>query len=171
MERDRQLSKREYLQLMPSTMLSTRCSVTISTARPCRSPRCAPPGTRPCSPPRCGSTPAWSTDVIVVATDVSGTTDNIRHFVDLGVLFVDRPPFEACRPFQTGSKGFLLGEASVAFVVARQTEPAYLRVRGGAVTHDGFHVDVDRSRPTPRSAAASSSRSPMPASTAARSGT
>ena len=75
-----------------------------------------------------------------LATDVSGTTDNIRHFVDLGVLFVDRPPFEACRPFQTGSKGFLLGEASVAFVVARQTEPAYLRVRGGAVTHDGFHV-------------------------------
>jgi 3-oxoacyl-[acyl-carrier-protein] synthase II len=79
-------------------------------------------------------------DVIVVATDISGTTDNIRHFVDLGVLFVDRPPFEACRPFQEGSKGFLLGEASVAFVVSRQSQPAYLQVLGGAMTHDGFHV-------------------------------
>jgi 3-oxoacyl-[acyl-carrier-protein] synthase II len=78
--------------------------------------------------------------VVVVATDISGTTDNIRHFVDLGVLFVDRPPFEACRPFQNDSKGFLLGEASVAFVVSRQPEPAYLKMLGGAMTHDGFHV-------------------------------
>jgi 3-oxoacyl-[acyl-carrier-protein] synthase II len=79
-------------------------------------------------------------DVVVVATDVSGTPDNIRHFVDLGVLFVDRPPFEACRPFQEGSHGFLLGEASVAFVVSRRSEAAYVQVLGGAMTHDGFHV-------------------------------
>ena len=97
-------------------------------------------------------------DVVVVATDVSGTTDNIRHFVDLGVLFVDRPPFEACRPFQTDSLGFLLGEASVAFVVSRQSEPAYLKVLGGAMTHDGFHVvsidpDVHRDPPLLRARA------------------
>jgi 3-oxoacyl-[acyl-carrier-protein] synthase II len=140
MERDRQLSKREYLQLMPSTILSTAMQrhdfhgPAMSVTAMCAS------GNAAMLTAKMWLDAGVVTDVIVVATDVSGTTDNIRHFVDLGVLFVDRPPFEACRPFQTGSKGFLLGEASVAFVVARQTEPAYLRVRGGAVTHDGFHV-------------------------------
>lgn len=140
MERDRQLSKREYLQLMPSTILSTAMQrhdfhgPAMSVTAMCAS------GNAAMLTAKMWLDTGVVTDVIVVATDVSGTTDNIRHFVDLGVLFVDRPPFEACRPFQAGSKGFLLGEASVAFVVARQTEPAYLRVRGGAVTHDGFHV-------------------------------
>jgi 3-oxoacyl-[acyl-carrier-protein] synthase II len=140
MERDRQLSKREYLQLMPSTILSTAMQrhdfhgPAMSVTAMCAS------GNAAMLTAKMWLDAGVVTDVVVVATDVSGTTDNIRHFVDLGVLFVDRPPFEACRPFQTGSKGFLLGEASVAFVVARQTEPAYLRVRGGAVTHDGFHV-------------------------------
>ena len=32
--------------------------------------------------------------------------------------------------FQEGSSGFLLGEASVAFVVSRQPEPAYLKMLG-----------------------------------------
>ena len=54
-----------------------------------------------------------ASDVIVVATDLSGTPENIRHFGNLGVVFVDAPPLEACRPFQEGSQGFSGGEASV----------------------------------------------------------
>ena len=140
MERDRQLTKREYLQLMPSTILSTTMQrhgfhgPAMSVTAMCAS------GNAAMLTAKMWLDAGVVTDVVVVATDVSGTTDNIRHFVDLGVLFVDRPPFEACRPFQTGSSGFLLGEASVAFVVSRQPEPAYLKMLGGAMTHDGFHV-------------------------------
>ncbi len=140
MERDRQLTKREYLQLMPSTILSTQMQrhgfhgPAMSVTAMCAS------GNAAMLTAKMWLDAGVVTDVIVVATDVSGTTDNIRHFVDLGVLFVDRPPFEACRPFQVDSKGFLLGEASVAFVVSHQIEPAYLKVLGGAMTHDGFHV-------------------------------
>ena len=140
MERDRRLSKREYLQLMPSTILSTQMQrhdfhgPAMSVTAMCAS------GNAAMLTAKMWLDAGVVTDVIVVATDISGTTDNIRHFVDLGVLYVDRPPFEACRPFQVDSLGFLLGEASVAFVVSRQTEPAYLQVLGGAMTHDGFHV-------------------------------
>ena len=140
MERDRDVSRAEYLQLMPSTVLSMQMQrhgfhgPSMAVSAMCASGNAAMLTAK-----------SWldsgvATDVIVVATDVSGTTDNIRHFVKLGVLFVDTPPFDACRPFQTGSKGFLLGEASIAFVVSRQPEPAYLRMLGGAMTHDGFHV-------------------------------
>lgn len=140
MERDRDVSRREYLQLMPSTVLSMQMQrhdfhgPSMAVSAMCASGNAAMLTAK-----------AWidsgvASDVIVVATDVSGTPDNIRHFVKLGVLFVDTPAFEACRPFQTESKGFLLGEASVAFVVSNQTEPAYLKVRGGSMTHDGFHV-------------------------------
>jgi 3-oxoacyl-[acyl-carrier-protein] synthase II len=140
MERDRDVSRAEYLQLMPSTVLSMQMQrhgfhgPSMAVSAMCASGNAAMLTAK-----------SWldsgvATDVIVVATDVSGTTDNIRHFVKLGVLFVDTPPFEACRPFQTGSKGFLLGEASVAFVVSQQPEPAYLWMLGGAMTHDAFHV-------------------------------
>jgi 3-oxoacyl-[acyl-carrier-protein] synthase II len=140
MERDRRLTKREYLQLMPSTILSTQMQrhgfhgPAMSVTAMCAS------GNAAMLTAKMWLDGGVVDDVVVVATDVSGTTDNIRHFVDLGVLFVDRPPFEACRPFQTDSLGFLLGEASVAFVVSRQPEPAYVKVLGGAMTHDAFHV-------------------------------
>ncbi len=140
MERNRTLSKREYLQLMPSTILSTQMQrhgfhgPAMSVNAMCAS------GNAAMLTAKMWLDAGIVSDVLVVATDVSGTADNIRHFVDLGVLFVDRPPFEACRPFQIDSLGFLAGEASISFVVSRQHDPAYLRVLGGAMTHDGFHV-------------------------------
>jgi 3-oxoacyl-[acyl-carrier-protein] synthase II len=140
MEKNRQLTKRQYLQLMPSTILSEQMQrndfhgPAMAVTAMCAS------GNAAMLTAKMWLDAGIVDDVIVVATDISGTTDMIRHFVDLGVLFVDRPPFEACRPFQEGSKGFLLGEASVAFVVSRQTEPAYMKVLGGAMSHDGFHV-------------------------------
>ena len=49
------------------------------------------------------------TDVILLATDLSGIPINLRRFKDLGVAVLDSPPFDACRPFQEGSRGFVGG--------------------------------------------------------------
>ena len=44
-----------------------------------------------------------ASDVILLATDLSGHPQNLRGFADVGVAVIDSPPFEACRPFQEGS--------------------------------------------------------------------
>lgn len=146
LDRSCRLPRRDYLQLMPSTVLSMQMQ-RHGFHGPCMGV------TAMCASGNAGLLTAkgWLDagivdDVVLVATDVSATLENIRHFVELGVLVVDAPPFDACRPFQEGSRGFLAGEASVAFVVSRQRDPAYTRVRGGAMTHDGFHaVHIDPS--------------------------
>src|SRR5665213_2998590 len=55
-----------------------------------------------------------ATDVILLATDLSGIPINLRRFKDLGVAVLDTPPLDACRPFQEGSTGFVGGDAAVA---------------------------------------------------------
>ncbi|OFJ50711.1 3-oxoacyl-ACP synthase, partial [Mycolicibacterium grossiae] len=85
-------------------------------------------------------------DVVFIATDLSLTPENVAHFVKLGVAVVDVEPLDACRPFQRGSRGFAVGEASVAFVMSGKGS-AYTRLLGGAMTHDAFHVtSVDPAR-------------------------
>jgi 3-oxoacyl-[acyl-carrier-protein] synthase II len=79
-------------------------------------------------------------DVVFVASDLSLTPENVLQFARLGVAVVDAEPLDACRPFQEGSRGFIMGEASVAFVLSNQATDPYLRLLGGAMTHDGFHV-------------------------------
>lgn len=79
-------------------------------------------------------------DVVFVATDLSATPENVEHFVKLGVGVVDVEPQEACRPFQTGSRGFPAGEASAAFVLSRRSAGAYGAVLGGSMSHDAFHA-------------------------------
>ncbi|GAB3289220.1 beta-ketoacyl synthase N-terminal-like domain-containing protein [Parasphingorhabdus pacifica] len=79
-------------------------------------------------------------DVVFVATDLSATPENVAHFVSLGVTITDTDPQQACRPFQEGSRGFILGEASVGMVLSRRSPNPYLRVRGGAMSHDAHHV-------------------------------
>lgn len=79
-------------------------------------------------------------DVIFVATDISVTPENLRHFVDLGVAVADSDPLQACRPFQEGSRGFIMGEGSVAMVLSRGIPNPYLHVLGGAMSHDAHHV-------------------------------
>jgi 3-oxoacyl-[acyl-carrier-protein] synthase II len=87
-------------------------------------------------------------DVVFIATDLSLTPENVEHFVKLGVAVVDAEPLDACRPFQQGSRGFAVGEASVSFVLAGGAgDGAYASVLGGAMTHDAFHVtSVDPGR-------------------------
>jgi 3-oxoacyl-[acyl-carrier-protein] synthase II len=86
-------------------------------------------------------------DVVFVATDLSLTPENVEHFVKLGVAVVDAEPLDACRPFQQGSRGFAVGEASVAFVLSGKGVVPYAELLGGSMTHDAFHVtSVDPAR-------------------------
>ncbi len=81
-----------------------------------------------------------ATDVLLLATDLSGIAENLRWFADLGVAVLDRPPLDACRPFQEGSRGFVGGEAAVAMVLSTREGGSYASVLGGAMTHDGYHA-------------------------------
>lgn len=82
----------------------------------------------------------FADDVLVIATDLSATPENVEHFVALGVGVVDVEPQDGCRPFQQGSRGFGAGEAATAFVLSGRDRGAYGRVLGGAMSHDGFHA-------------------------------
>lgn len=79
-------------------------------------------------------------DVVCVATDLSLTPENVDHFVRLGAGVVDTEPLDACRPFQEGSRGFAMGEASVGFVISNAPAHGYVKILGGAMSHDAFHV-------------------------------
>ena len=81
-----------------------------------------------------------ASDVILLATDLSGHPQNLRGFSDVGVAVLDTPPFEACRPFQEGSRGFVGGEAAVAMVVSGKDTGAQAQVLGGAMTMDGYNA-------------------------------
>jgi 3-oxoacyl-[acyl-carrier-protein] synthase II len=49
-----------------------------------------------------------------------------------------------CRPFQEDSRGFSAGEASVGMIVSKRADGAYTTIKGGAMTHDGFHpISID----------------------------
>ncbi len=138
--RDGRLSVHEYLALMPSTPMSTLMqeygfhgpAMTVSAM---------------CASGNAGLITAKSwldagivDDVVFVATDLSLTPENIQHFVRLGVAIVDAEPLQACRPFQEGSRGFIMGEASVSFVLSTRAKRPYLHTLGGAMSHDGHHV-------------------------------
>ncbi|NMN94449.1 beta-ketoacyl synthase N-terminal-like domain-containing protein [Antrihabitans stalactiti] len=79
-------------------------------------------------------------DVVFVTTDLSATPNVVDVFVRLGVAITDAEPLDACRPFQSGSRGFVFGEAAVGYVLSNRTGNAYSTVLGGAMSHDGFHV-------------------------------
>lgn len=134
------LSVHEYLALMPSTPMSTLMqeygfhgpAMTVSAM---------------CASGNAGliTAKAWLDagvvdDVVFVATDLSLTPENVRHFVRLGVAIVDEEPLEACRPFQEGSRGFIMGEASVSFVLSNRAGRPYAYTLGGAMSHDAHHV-------------------------------
>jgi 3-oxoacyl-[acyl-carrier-protein] synthase II len=138
--RDGRLKAHEYLALMPSTPMSTLMqeygfhgpAMTVSAM---------------CASGNAGLITAKSwldtgivDDVVFVATDLSLTWENILHFVRLGVAVIDAEPLQACRPFQLGSRGFIMGEASVSFVLSTRAGTPYADTLGGAMSHDGHHV-------------------------------
>jgi 3-oxoacyl-[acyl-carrier-protein] synthase II len=140
LERAGRLSIRDYLGLMPSTPVSL-CMQEHGFRGPAMGVSAM------CASGNAGLITAKSwldhglvDDVIMVATDISCTPETLDHFVRLGVAVTDQEPFLASRPFQTGSRGFVMGEASVAFVISRRAIGSYMRFLGGAMTHDAHHV-------------------------------
>ena len=134
------VSRREYIRLMPSTPI-TNLMIEHGFHGPCMNvvAMCAS-GNAALLTAKLWLDSGMVDDVLVVATDVSGTPENARQMVDLGVVVVDRPPLEACRPFQEGSRGFVGGEASIGIVVSARPDGAYATVRGGAMSHDAHHA-------------------------------
>ncbi len=143
LEHEGKLSIRRYLGLMPSTPMSTLMqefgfhgpAMNVSAM---------------CASGNAGliTAGAWldsgiASDVLVISTDISLTPENVLHFRNLGVAVTDLDPMEACRPFQEGSFGFVMGEASVGLVLTRNlAEDArpYGRYLGGSMNHDAHHV-------------------------------
>ncbi|MDF0532332.1 beta-ketoacyl synthase N-terminal-like domain-containing protein [Tsukamurella sp. 8F] len=83
-------------------------------------------------------------DVVVVGTDLLATPEILAEFVQLGAAIADVDPLDACRPFQTGSRGFSFGEAAVAMVLSRRPAQPYAQLLGGALSHDAYHaVSID----------------------------
>ena len=133
-------TRKQFIELMPSTPLTT-----IMREHDFHGPCMGV--TAMCASGNAGLLTAkqWidsgmATDVIVVATDISATPENVKPFVDLGVCVADRAPLDGCRPFQEGSGGFIVGEASVAMVMSSSPNGGYARVLGGAMTQDAHHV-------------------------------
>ncbi len=81
-----------------------------------------------------------ATDVVLLATDLSGIPQTLRAFSDLGPAVLNSPPFEASRPFQEGSRGFVGGEAAVAMVLSTRPTGSYGAVLGGAMTMDAHNL-------------------------------
>lgn len=81
-----------------------------------------------------------ATDVVVTSADVGYDGEEIRLFADLGALVHDSPPDDVCRPFQEGTRGFVIGEAAAAVVLTAAPHPAgYLRVLSTALGNDAHH--------------------------------
>ncbi|MBK9179429.1 MAG: 3-oxoacyl-ACP synthase [Acidimicrobiales bacterium] len=139
-ERGGRVSRRHYLQLLPSTAPSMFMAEqgfhgpSLNAGAACAS------GVVGIILARQWLISGFATDVVVSGTDLSVTPENARHFKALNAIATDGPPEQACRPFQEGSQGFLPGEASVALVLTRQEGvDAYAHVLGGGLTHDAFH--------------------------------
>lgn len=138
--RSADVSVRDYLALMPSTPVSTLLqefgfhgpAMNVSAT---------------CASGNAGllTAKAWLDagvveDVVFVATDLSSTPETVLHFNRLGVAVTDVEPLQACRPFQQGSQGFIMGEASVGMVLSARTRSPYAHLLGGAMSHDAYHV-------------------------------
>ncbi len=140
LEKNRRVSRREWIRMMPSTPI-TSLMIEFGLHGPCMSvvAMCAS-GNAALLTAKLWLDAGIVDDVLVLAADVSATPENARHFADLGVVVLDRPPLDACRPFQEGSTGFVGGEATVGMVVSSRPEGAYTTLRGGAMSHDAHHV-------------------------------
>jgi len=132
-------SRRGWLELMPSTVLTN-----IMKEFEFHGPAMAVNAMCATGPSGLLMAKMWidaglATDVLVVVSDLSFSSENCRGFANLGPLVVDVPPLDACRPFQEGSRGFSPGEASVSMVVTKQDVPSWSSIRGGAMSHDAYH--------------------------------
>jgi 3-oxoacyl-[acyl-carrier-protein] synthase II len=81
-----------------------------------------------------------ATDVVVAGAELCVIGEIVTGFRRMRVLLGDHHPVTDCRPFQEGSRGFFLGEASVAMVVTPRADGGRAAVLGAATTHDAHHL-------------------------------
>ena len=133
-------TKREWMSLMPSTVLSSAAQEfgfhgpNMAVTAMCAS------GMAALLTAKMWINAGMADDVLVLNSDVSLTPENCAAFNKVGVLFADGPSLDICRPFQEGSRGFTGGEAAVGFVVSGRPAGGYANVLGGAMTHDAYHA-------------------------------
>ena len=81
-----------------------------------------------------------ATDVVVVGADIGFDGEEMRLFASLGPLIYDAPPRDACRPFQTNSRGFVLGEGVAAVILTASSTPSrYVTVLSSVMGNDAYH--------------------------------
>ena len=132
--------RKKYMELMPSTPVSLLMQERGFTG-PCMgvSAMCAS-GNAAALTAKLWLNAGLVTDVVVVTSDLSCSPENVRNFRDLGVARIDTGGLDTCKPLSPASRGFNMGEASVAFVMSGRTDGAYARLLGGAMTNDAYHV-------------------------------
>jgi 3-oxoacyl-[acyl-carrier-protein] synthase II len=59
-------------------------------------------------------------DVIVAGCDFPNLPEELHHFEVMGAVVTDGDPLEGCRPFQTGSRGFVTSEGAAAVILTRR---------------------------------------------------
>lgn len=86
-----------------------------------------------------------ATDVIVCGTEIGCPAAIFEGLEKLGVLFTDRPPFEATRPLSDLSMGFVAGEGAAAVVLTKEhDDKRYMKVASSVLANDGYHaISVD----------------------------
>jgi 3-oxoacyl-[acyl-carrier-protein] synthase II len=130
-----QASKREWLSLMPSTVLSEFNQEfdfhgpTLGVTAMCAS------GVAGLLMAKSWIDSGIADDVIVLCSDLSLSPENCAAFAKVGVFFGDGPSLDICRPFQEGSRGFTGGEAMShdAYHVI-SIDPGYSHVRRAFTT-------------------------------------
>ncbi|HEX4833504.1 MAG TPA: beta-ketoacyl synthase N-terminal-like domain-containing protein [Trebonia sp.] len=81
-----------------------------------------------------------ATDVVVLSSDIGFDGEEMTLFASLGPLIYDTPPEDACRPFQEGTRGFVLGEGAAALVLTHSAAGApYARLRATMLGNDAYH--------------------------------
>lgn len=133
-------SRRQYMELMPSTPV-TLLLKEWGFNGPCMgvSAMCAS-GSVAALTAKMWLDHGICDDVVVVTTDLSCNPENVRNFRDLCVARVDTGGLDTCKPLSPASRGFNMGEASVAFVLSHQQDTGYAQLLGGAMTNDAYHV-------------------------------
>jgi len=132
-------SRRNFLELMPSTVLTCIAKEFDMHGPSMQATAMCASGVAGLLTAKMWIDAGLASDVLVFTSDLSATPENCRAFSDVGALVCDAPPLEACRPFQEGSRGAVGGEGVVAMLVSGLPEGSYATLRGGGMSQDGFH--------------------------------
>ena len=81
----------------------------------------------------------FATDVIVAACDFSALPEDADQFFKMGALAVKGDPLDMSRPFQEGSRGFVVGEAAATLIMSSRYDKGYGLFLGGSIVQDPYH--------------------------------